>query len=174
MIGYSYYLSTTDKQKLEAAGCERIVAGKKEWTELDSFKHFLAKYGHEEIVLISLESIGKKYTLLQLGAIITEIVEREISVQFIDLSLWEETELNHYYSVILALVERERAASRQRVMDGLKRVRKQGVPQGRPPVDQGIATSIRQCYERDRMSMRAIADKFNVSVGTVHKYSKEL
>ncbi|MBP1040086.1 recombinase family protein [Vagococcus sp. BWB3-3] len=174
MIGYSYYLSLTDKRKLEAAGCELIVSGKKELTEFESFKHFLAEYGHENIVLVSLESIGKKYTLLQLGTVITEIVERDISVQFIDLCLWDETEINHYYSVILALVERERAASRQRVIDGLDRVRKKGVQQGRPPVDQGIITSIRQCYEKERMSMRAIADKFNVSVGTVHKYSKEL
>ncbi len=72
------------------------------------------------------------------------------------------------YQVLGAVAEFERGLIRERTLDGLERARRAGKQLGRPSVLDRRTKSRILRLRRSGNSIRAIAEKVDLSVGTVH------
>ncbi|WP_225308843.1 recombinase family protein [Hypericibacter adhaerens] len=72
------------------------------------------------------------------------------------------------FGMLGVFAEFERAMIRERVTAGLARARAQGKRLGRPPVADGKAGKVRAARDKG-LSVRQIADKLGIGVGTVHR-----
>ncbi|MBP1040224.1 hypothetical protein I6N95_04275 [Vagococcus sp. BWB3-3] len=170
-IGYSYYLTVEEEHQFLSQNCDLVISGNKNLTEKESFMMILDKFQTDEIILYSLESIGCKYTLIQLGQLIKEVIERKIIIQFIHGDLGNAEHAQLYFSIVLSLAEREERARELQKNAKLINNRKRQLP-GRPSIGDQMIRAIQHSCWNENMSIREVAFKYNVSVGAVHKYSK--
>ena len=73
------------------------------------------------------------------------------------------------YQVLGAVAEFERDLIKERTLDGLERARRAGTQLGRPSVLDRQTRSRIQRLQRSGHTVREIAEKVDLSVGTVHK-----
>jgi DNA invertase Pin-like site-specific DNA recombinase len=94
------------------------------------------------------------------------ITYKSFSEQYIDSSgIFKDVII----SLLSTLARQERIRTSERVLAGLARARQQGRIGGRPSLDESIISKIKK-HKSEGMSISNIAQKLNVSRGTVYQY----
>ncbi|MGX7030254.1 recombinase family protein [Vagococcus zengguangii] len=131
-----------------------------------NYLELLAKLGEEkEFYVWKYEALD--LNLLAVKRLLDNLKEQGISLRFVN-------EEENFLAYLMDIGEREKNYLATRTKRGLKRAREKGNFGGRPRVNEEIIEKVRSLYFEKRLTYREIATECNVSIGTVHKYSKML
>ncbi|PJF23528.1 MAG: DNA-invertase [Phototrophicales bacterium] len=175
-IGYMR-VSTEDQRHdlqedaLREAGCDVIyrdkITGRAESREgLDEALSVLSS--GDELVVWKLDRLGRKAR--HLYGLVESLIERGVGFRSLTESFDVSTPMGKaMFQMMGVFAEFERNVNAERVVAGLESARQRGVRLGRPP---SLSEGDRAAIIADRragMSVRAVAGKYGVSVGTVSR-----
>ncbi|MGX6961998.1 recombinase family protein [Vagococcus xieshaowenii] len=131
-----------------------------------NFIELLSKLGDEKDIYIW------DYNMLDLNILafkrlLDSLAEENIALHFIN-------EKEHFMEYLIDICEREKNYLASRTKRGLKKAREKGNFGGRPRVNEEVIEKVKHLYFEKKLTYREIAAQCNVSIGTVHKYSKLL
>ena len=161
------YVNTDKKNSLldeQTKGYQVIELGP--LNEKGNLLELLAKLGQDkDLYVLSYESLD--LNLLAVKRLLDTLREEGIALHFVN-------EKSGFLDYVIDIGEREKNYLASRTKRGLKRAREKGNFGGRPRVNPEIIEKVRTLYFEKRLTYREIAAECNVSIGTVHKYSKML
>lgn len=134
--------------------------------EKNNFSKLLLELGDDkELFVWNYESLD--LNLLAVKRLLDGLTEKGITLKFI---AEKESFLEH----LMDICEREKKYLARRTKSGLKKAREKGNFGGRPRVTEEVVEKVRHLYFEKKLTYREIAAECNVSIGTVHKYSKAI
>jgi len=122
---------------------------------------------NDTIVIISLSSLGKNTKGIKY--ILNEIHNKKCYL----ISIKDKIDTKKNYSllsIVNLLDELDRNIRSEQVKQSLVKLKKDGKKLGRPKIDQKTINQISLLYNENRLNLREISIRCNVSLGTVHKY----
>lgn len=170
-IGYTASLEEVSKLKEE--GANQVVLGDDYKETVQSFYDFIVENEDNEIVLVSIFSVGSTVTLMQLHDSVRLMREKEYSVTFLEKGIASGISNEDYLTYLWYLISNEKKAVITRTQNGMEKARDRGLTGGRPTLDQEIIDSIVTLHRRDKRTIRDIANIVDVSIGSVHKYIQQ-
>lgn len=171
-VGYTNQSTVDEYKKLRQLGCESIVDRDFFLTEIDSFEQFVREHIYDEMVILDLASIGKKFTINQLYPILALIKAAKGSLIINEFSRDDVFSTSIYVEFLYLVAIHDKQAYRFRADEALVTARKKGAVSGRPAIDEEIIDRINYMYEKERMTIQEVATACNVSIGTVYKYTR--
>lgn len=121
----------------------------------------------DTIVVQSLSAFGKR--LHQLTKILIDFNLK--SVRLISILEGIDTQKNReFFDNCQAIFEMDSYCRSELTKQSLDRARQEGQILGRPRISPDIEEKIKHLHFHHQLSIRAIADRCQVSIGTVHKY----
>jgi len=171
-IGYDRYLTKKKKELLKSAGTLKNYS-RFNSTQTDSyfFENFLLRHPRSEVILINLDSIGE-VTFEQLYKTFSIIDENEITLTFLQHTISGLEIKQDFNEVVRHVIYRDRKIAIKRVNKGIAHANSKGKFGGRPTISDAVKKQIYWLYTEKKMSLRNISEIMNVSLGSVHKYSK--
>ena len=132
--------------------------------EKDNFLELLNQLGDEKNVYVwNYDALD--LNLLAVKRVLDSLEEQNIQLHFVN-------EKDNFLTYLIDIGEREKNYLATRTKRGLLLAREKGNYGGRPRVNPEIIEKVRNLYFEKRLTYREIAAECNVSIGTVHKYSK--
>lgn len=134
----------------------------------------------ELITLIDHLSVGDVLvvsSLLAFGKSISELQEIMSSItlkgaKLISIKEKIDTDYNYSFQEVLNLLDTiNKEVASKKIKQQLMKLRDDGKQLGRPAVDQDTIDMIKFLRENQHLNLRQIAEKCDVSIGTVHKYT---
>ncbi|MFW8052400.1 recombinase family protein [Vagococcus fluvialis] len=167
-IGYVYSSldDTYIKKQIEAIkefGVKKIILEEEGVNEL--------KEG-DELVVYELRSLGK--TITQLDQFLTFLDKKNIKLTLIDKgSEFQVIDDRQFYDLVSEIAEMESFVISERTTRGIQKARRSGRVGGRPKVSEETIEEIRYLYHNQSYTLREIAEKCDVSLGTAYKYVQD-
>ena len=167
-IGYVYSSldDTYIKKQIEAIkefGVKKIILEEEGVNEL--------KEG-DELVVYELRSLGK--TITQLDQFLTFLDKKNIKLTLIDKESEFQVITDHqFYDLVSEIAEMESFIISERTTRGIQKARRSGRIGGRPKVSEETIEEIRYLYHNQSYTLREIAEKCDVSLGTTYKYVQD-
>lgn len=177
----AYARKTTDeeflRQQLAALCKENFVSlfvddcqeGVSESSEFDKILRRLDK--GDTLMVYRLDCLGK--TLYQLKDFMNVLSEKGIRFvslhEQIDIIDYEHSDLIKYLQVFIRMDSNLKSELTNR---GILQARREGRVGGRPKITKDLIEKIQVLHNEKKYSLRRIAAECNLSLGTVHKYSK--
>lgn len=164
-IGYVY--SSLDdeyiKEQIEAIkkyGVKKIILDEEEFNSL--------KKG-QELVVYELKSLGKSIT--QLATFFLYLNEKDVKLTIISKD-YDSMMIpdDQFFDLIAELAEMESFIISERTTKGIQIAKRRGRVGGRPKISEEKVEEIRYLYHNQSYTLREIAEKCNVSLGTAYKY----
>ena len=167
-IGYVY--SSLDdsyiKEQIEALknfGVKKIILEEEEI-------NFLKK--GDALVVYELRSLGK--TVNQLAIFFTYLKKMSIDLVVIKKgAAFKNTTDKQYFNLISEMAEMESFIISERTTKGIQMARRSGRVGGRPKISEEVIEEIRYLYHNQSYTLREIAEKCDVSLGTAYKYIQD-
>lgn len=172
-VGYTAMYGPEERMKLLNAGVEKIILHDPSMTEIESFRHYLLRNHGNEIVLVSLASVGPNVTTSSLLSTLLWLQERGQTFQVIEQGIDTRVSDFQYRDLLISFGKTDQAARKLQTKEGLERARRKGKIIGRPKIDSETAKRIYFLYHTQNETIRQIAMDCNVSIGTVHKYANK-
>lgn len=162
---------TAQLKKLEAYSCDEIYI-EEEAVKGNVMETLLGNLNSgDTIVVESLQVLEK--TLKELKGLFRFLSDKE--VRLISVSdQFDSSKPVLGYEVLDVLIRNETAVRGQLVRRQLALSKSLGITLGRPAIGQETVADIERLHVTQKLSMREIADICDVSLGTVHKYVKQL
>lgn len=153
----------------EEGNCDLVVQAVDGQSALASFSDFVMAHTKDELVVVNLESIGLQIS--QILPVMTLMEHEKVKIHFIE----KEVESDEtYFFLLKSLANREKSLISMRTQLGLRRALKKGKKGGRPQLSQQKIDRIQFMFTKQKKSLREIANACEVSLGTAHKYTREL
>lgn len=167
-IGYVY--SSLDdsyiKEQIEAIknfGVKKIILEEEEVNELQK---------GDELVVYELKSLGK--TITQLAHFFSFLEKKNIKLTIIDKdSEFHKINDHQFYDLVTEIADMESFIISERTSRGIQKARRSGRIGGRPKVSEETIEEIRYLYHNQSYTLRKIAEKCDVSLGTAYKYIQD-
>lgn len=155
-------------------GVEKIVVKEPGTSERESLAKFITDYSSDDMVVISIRSLGATLKISELSEILFKFYESgktfHVLNKGLNIQLTDEDYLMCIIKFGLADIEAEFRKEPEK-----KEIKKKTNGQiGRPKIDNVKIDHIQRLYQQNKLTMREISYKCNVSLGSVFKYVKEL
>lgn len=163
--------TTKQLQEVMRFDCEDIYIEEESLeidTELEKMLNRLES--HDTLIVESVCSFGKSSNELN------HIFERLFSKNIHLISRQESLDTHDsccFYELTQLIFKVNKECSSRVVKQRIALSKEKGHTFGRPPLNHQTIKEIKSLYRCNKLSMRAIAEKCNVSLGTVHKYVTE-
>ncbi|MBP1040131.1 recombinase family protein [Vagococcus sp. BWB3-3] len=168
IVGYTTLVDDeAEVSRLTQAGCHEVKILQDDEDNFDVFEAFVMAHQKDEIIVVSLESIGLQVT--QLATVLGFIQEEGVHVHVIDKPMMSD---EAYLSLLLEVAQGEIRIISRRTLKGLRLAHARGSVSGRPSITPEVVDRIQQLHQTEKRTLREIAEICNVSLGTVHKYIK--
>lgn len=118
----------------------------------------------DQLLLFDYLTLG--LTISQYGNLRQFVMDNGLTIKFIKL-------MNKEHQLLDQIAIQEKNLMQHRTQRGLINARKNGRIGGRPQIDDQLKVQINQLYTTQKMTIREIAAALDVSIGTVHKYSRQ-
>lgn len=112
--------------------------------------------------------------LIQLFPILEAVKASGSYIQFMEQGLTERLADELYFEVLVELASSEKRTMQRRYEKSKMQAQAKGKTFGRPVIEERTIKQIQYLYKVEKRSIREISQKCGVSVGTVHKYIKEV
>lgn len=126
----------------------------------------------DQLVVYELCCLGK--TITQLAELLDVLSERKIELVILDKTNFSK-DVDH--QLVMELIQKiamsEKMLIRQRTKKGLAEAKKKGKVGGRPKISEETIKKIYFLYHNDSLTLREVAEKCDVSLGTAYKYIKK-
>lgn len=157
-----------EKSRLfEEGNCDTVEVIVTDTYTADVFLNFLRQHRGDKVVVTSIEAI---YLSLTHYRKIEKVVEEyEINLHFLDKEMFSDTD---YLKMLSSLARCEARIMSRRTSKGLERAWNIGKISGRPQINPKKIKQIQGLYTYKKKTLREIADVCQVSLGTVHKYTR--
>jgi DNA invertase Pin-like site-specific DNA recombinase len=152
------------------------ISGSKGRDQRPAFNDLIRRATRREFDIVMVWAIDR------LGRSIQQLVEFMNELQWLGIDLYSHQQaLNTatpagrmVFSIFSALGEYERELIRERIIAGQRRARSQGIRIGRPSkMNEAVRTSVRLLRDKG-MSIREIAKRLEIGVGTVYSVLKTI
>lgn len=173
LIGYGVNLASEEVNLLSNYGADYVVNRVDKANDLESFKRFLEDYKQHELVVPSLDHIGESITLIQLLACLRILRSQDRVLIIVEKKLTQNVSPIEFQDFLIYLGELNRRAIIVRTNSGLEQARIKGKFPGRPKLEAKIIAKIQHLYDEEKMTVRQVADRCKVSIGTVSKYIQQ-
>ncbi|MGY3704871.1 hypothetical protein BW731_07640 [Vagococcus martis] len=121
----------------------------------------------DTLVVSSLLVFGKSSS--EFHDIISSIIQKK--AELISIKEKINTKQTYSFQTVLKLLDMvNKEVTSKKIKQQLMRLRENGKQLGRPTVDQGTIDMIKFLRKNKQLNLRQIAEKCDVSIGTVHKY----
>lgn len=171
-VGYSVTHSIEDVARLKSEGVELMWSSGKSQTPLESFKACLKRHRKNQIIVVNLLAISEEYALIQLFDILQWLKENPMDLIVLEKGAAKKLTHSEYLDLLYELACRERRSYSIRTSKGLEKALKKGTKLGRPSIDELLIKKIIHYTCAEKKNIRDVAALCKVSVGTVHKYSR--
>ncbi len=167
-IGYVYSSldETYIKEQIEAIkkfGVKKIILDEEEFKSL--------KKG-DELIIYELKSLGKSIT--QLASFFMYLDKKEIKMTIISKCKdYPDMTDKQFIDLVMELADLESFIISERTTKGIQIARRSGRVGGRPKISKEKVEEIRYLYHNQSYTLRKIAEKCDVSLGTAYKYIHE-
>lgn len=169
-IGYDINLSIEISEKLSAFGTTvNLSRPKNKQTDIQCFEEFLLSHKEDEIVLDTIEGIGR-FTFVQLAKSLAIIEQYQINLHFLNPAINGVSINQDFIEILTAIVKHEEKAIKKRTNAGLALAKSQGRIGGRPRISEDIVKQIHYLSTSMGKTNPEIATELNISLGTVYKY----
>lgn len=115
--------------------------------------------------LVVYDYLSLKMTVLQTKRVLSKLEKLGIKIEYLMLS---ETERK----LVEDIMTLEKDIIRRRTQEGMKTAKGNGKAPGRPSLSVDIQKEIYYLYNTQKLSVREISEKVDVSVGCCHKYTR--
>lgn len=160
-IGYCRSDEQEEIAQLKELGCQKVVTFEPTDNPKELFETVLNEYKDDTIVLVTFDSL--KLQLVQCRELFFSVQSLPIDLRFIDKTM--------RLSMLLQLSKNESSIVTERTTRGIEEARVNGRIGGRPSISTELMAEISFLHKSKKLSLREIADKCNVSLGTAYKYS---
>lgn len=189
LIGYARVSTTgqdleTQKEILQNAGCEKIYVEKVTGTSTAPRKELKKTIEHaregDTVVITKIDRLAR--SIIDLNNIVTELVEKGVSVRFISENMKFTADSNTnslqtlLFNVLGSFAQFERDMIVERTTEGRERAKKQGKHMGRPAQPkQNIKQALKLYDEREinKMSVNDISKVTSVPRSTIYNELKK-
>ncbi len=169
-IGYSTTGEVDECRRLKQVGqCEWIEVRQERPHTLAHFLDFLVRHRTDTIVVVNLESLN--LSISHYDTIKHAVIENECELHFLDKELPDD---RLYLQVLASLAKRDVAMMSRRTHEGLEKAKANGKVGGRPTINPELINRIGLLHQVHRKTIREISTECGVSLGTVHKYIKQM
>ena len=121
----------------------------------------------DKIVIYNLQVFGTGLKKLKLFLLYLQ--QHDLHLQSMKDNI--DTEVVHnFFEICQILLSTDEKNASYLIRKSLSKARKMGKKIGRPKIDPNVVKKIQYLYIHEAMSLRGIADKCEVSLGTVYKY----
>ena len=175
-LGYvrkSSPLFSEEKRVLKKQNYDQLVIGdRSDISELECFKEALAGFNNCTVVVYSEESITEDGSITNKLNLLEWLKSKNIELILLDYPLKEEISSAAYLKVVYKLAIENKKAISYKTAKGLKEARAKGHIGGRPKISEKTIKEINHLYTKEKYTLREVAEKVNVSLGTVYKYTE--
>lgn len=127
----------------------------------------------DTIILCSLTVI--ELSRLELSEFLRFLNSKSIRLITIQESIdTQQVEHINFFDNCLVFLDWESVVNKNLIKKRLLRAAEKGIELGRPSIPEELIKEIRYLRNKEKKTIRYIADKCEVSIGTVHKYSQSL
>lgn len=165
-IGYvrQGLLNNEQEEALSEIGCDRIdLISVKENEGMSSFLTYISQYNDVTVVIFNEETISKNLNSFKLIQLSDFLKQQNIKLEIINFFLNDEISSETYLAIISNWAYKENAPFSSQIETCEQK------KSGRPSISQGTQIMIKKYHERG-YSLRQIAIKCQISIGSVHKY----
>lgn len=168
-----YPINVTEQLKqIMPYACETVFIEEASLSDDSELNSLLDQIVTGDIVVVaSLKVFGK--SLSELIALLQFFYDKAIRLVCLEGELDTQNPLSFYEAAQL-VAESEIARKQHQLRRSLILTRVKDSPAGRPTIKSETINNIQRYYIRDKLTLREIAEKCHVSLGTVHKYTKQI
>ncbi|MBP1039479.1 hypothetical protein I6N95_00525 [Vagococcus sp. BWB3-3] len=141
-------------------------------SKIANLQEFAAK--SDEFILLTHSLDDLNLQLIQFFPILEALKDRDHVIRFVEQGLAEPLPHEVYFEILVELASSEKRTMQRRYEKSKIQAQAKGKTFGRPVIDERTIKQIQSLYMVERRSIREISQKCEVSVGTVHKYIKEV
>lgn len=158
----------TQMNRLLSYKCDTVFVESSSFDEDSELKQLLSELGEGDLIVVEkLMVFGKGID--KLANLFELLLSRNCHLLAIDGSVDTRRDTT-FFTQTIALANFEKAYRSNVTKQRLAKSKRSGVQLGRPMIDKATIKQIKVLHQHSKLSMRDIAVKCNVSLGSVHKY----
>ncbi|WP_314062324.1 recombinase family protein [uncultured Vagococcus sp.] len=157
-------------QEVLKCNCEEVIIESGETTTYKKLTGLMSRMSAgDKIIMYNLQVFGTG--LKKLKVFLLYLEQHGLHLQSIKDDV--DTEVDHqFFKVCQLILNTDEKNASYCIRKSLDKARSMGKEIGRPTIDAEIVKEIQHLFVHERQSLRSIADKCQVSLGTVHKYTR--
>ncbi|WP_314062897.1 hypothetical protein [uncultured Vagococcus sp.] len=141
-------------------------------SQIANLMEFVKKGDEFHLMMHSLDDLNLQ--LIQFYPVLEVVKANGGMISFVDQRLTERIADDLYFELIVELASSEKRTMQRRYEKSKMQAQAKGKTFGRPVIEGRTIKQIQYLYKVEKRSIREISQKCGVSVGTVHKYIKEV
>lgn len=151
--------------------CQRVEYAYKTKQTSEGIINFLNDNLDNQIYVNQISDLGLQ--LVQLLPCLNFLFTHNKIIHFIDKGPLKGQSDLEYCRSLLYLARNDQQIMMKRTVSGLAKSREKGIKSGRPALSDKKVEKIQDLYQKELRTLREIARICNVSLGTVHKYTRD-
>lgn len=153
---------------LMAFDCDDIFIEEETLDNHKELEKLLLQLNNEDVLVVeNISSFGKVAN--ELNDLFNSLFNKSVRLISREDALDSDNTYS-FYQLLQVMTSINKECSSRMMKERIAVSREKGLRFGRPPLDEAKIDEIKQLYHHDKLSMRDIVSKCQVSLGTVHKY----
>lgn len=166
------FVQQEENKKVMMGKSDFLFKATKDLPLITNLHEFAAKGDEFILVMHSLDDLNLQ--LIQLFPVLEAVKANGGMIRFVEQGLTESIAHEMYFEVLVELASSEKRTMQRRYEKSKIQAQAKGKTFGRPVIEEESIKQIQYLYMVEKRSIREISQRCGVSVGTVHKYIKQV